>query len=183
MSGTPTLSWRWTTRRRSAGLRLGNEPAGRRALARAGVPAEAIRSLPLLGISGWCNLLAAIKVAKYYELTENDVVFTVFTDSADLYRSRLRELRAERGRYTERDATADLARHLHGAGIDWMRECSYWDRKRIHNLKYYTWVEQQGKDSKDLVALWDPATWDAIHALLPEWDAAIRAANRAAGFR
>lgn len=160
-----------------AGLRLANEPAGHKVLAEAGVPKEVLDRLPLLGISGLCNLLASIKTARYYELGEGDVVFTIFTDSSNLYRSRLKELAAERGKYTEREAYKDLCRYFHAASIDWVRELTYWEAKRIHNLKYYTWVEQQGKDSRDLNALWDPSTWDAIHAVLPAWEEAIRDFN------
>ncbi|TAK95699.1 MAG: pyridoxal-phosphate dependent enzyme, partial [Verrucomicrobia bacterium] len=80
-------------------LRLFNEPAGQKHLASLGVKASELKSLPLLGISGICNLLAAIKTAKHFELTEQDVIFTVFTDSTELYGSRVEELKHERGSY------------------------------------------------------------------------------------
>src|SRR5208282_5217907 len=59
-------------------LRLFNEPAGKAYLAELGVAPAVIEQLGLLGISGICNLLAAIKAAKYWELDENDVIFTIF---------------------------------------------------------------------------------------------------------
>ena len=80
-------------------LRLFNEPAGQKHLASLGVKANELKSLPLLGISSICNLLAAIKTAKYFELNEHDVIFTVFTDSTELYGSRVEELKHERGAY------------------------------------------------------------------------------------
>ena len=74
--------------------------------------------LSLLGISGICNLLAAIKTAKYYEMNENEVIFTIFTDSSDLYQSRLRELEEERGTYSTMQAAKDFAGPLAHQGID-----------------------------------------------------------------
>ena len=143
-------------------LRLFNEPAGKKILAKAGLDEAFIEKLPLLGISSIGNLVASIKMAKYYELDENDVIFTIFTDSAAMYESRLRELEAERGKYGDNNAMMDLDRYLHGIGIDWIKELNYYDRKTLHNLKYFTWVEQQGKAVEDLDALWRPETWKEI---------------------
>ena len=142
---------------------------------------DVIDRLPLLGISSICNVLAAIKTSRYFELDEHDVVFTSFTDSVDLYRTRLQELEAERGPYTERQAAIDLERYLLGATTDHLRELRYTDRKAIHNLKYFTWVEQQGKSAEELNALWDPSFWIDIAGQLDGWDAAIEAFNRETG--
>jgi cysteine synthase len=162
-------------------LRLFNEPAARPVLTARGVAAELIERLPLLGISSVCNLLAAIKTARYYELDEDDIVLTPFTDSIDLYRTRLSELRTAHGEYTERQAAVELERYLLGATTDHLRELRFTDRKAIHNLKYFTWVEQQGKTVEELDALWDPGFWSALSARLPEWDAAIEAFNAETG--
>lgn len=142
--------------------RLFNEPAGRRYLASLGVKQRDLARLPLLGISGICNLLAAIKTAKYFDLGEDDVIFTVFTDSMALYQSRLEALRVERGRYAERFAIADFAGPLAQQSVDHLKELSYADRKAIHHLKYYTWVEQQGKTLAELNAQWEPSYWRAL---------------------
>jgi len=143
-------------------LRLFNEEAGRKFLQSAGVSNEEAGELPLLGISGIGNLLAAIKAAKYFEFSEHDVVFTIFTDSIDLYRSRLRELHDERGAYTDMQAAQDFAGPLQHQGIDYFKELSYYDRKAIHNLKYFTWVEQQGKSSEELMEQWNPEYWQGM---------------------
>jgi cysteine synthase A len=140
-------------------LRLFNEPAGHQHLAALGVKAGELKSLPLLGISSICNLLAAVKTAKYFEYGERDVIFTVFTDSTELYGSRVRELRQERGAYRAPDAVADFAGPLAHQGTDHFRELTCPERKAIHNLKYYTWVEQQGKSVEELNAQWDPEYW------------------------
>ncbi|HEY4983553.1 MAG TPA: pyridoxal-5-phosphate-dependent protein subunit beta, partial [Verrucomicrobiae bacterium] len=140
-------------------LRLFNEPAGLKHLASLGVKAKELESLPLLGISSICNLLAAIKTAKYFELTERDVIFTVFTDSTELYGSRVEELIKERGSYRAQDAVADFAGPLAHQSVDYFKELTHPERKAIHNLKYYTWVEQQGKTCDELNAQWNPEYW------------------------
>jgi hypothetical protein len=162
-------------------LRLFNEPAGHEVLVDRGIPEAAVKVLPLLGISSICNLLAAIKTARYYEMDGNDVLLTSLTDSVELYRTRLDELRAERGEYSSLDAHVDFERFLLGTTTDHLRELRYTDRKSIHNLKYFTWVEQQGRTVEELDALWDPVFWDDLAALVPEWDESIRAFNTETG--
>ena len=143
-------------------LRLFNEEAGHRYLQGLGVSEAECRSLSLLGISGICNMLAAIKTARYFELGREDVIGTIFTDSHDLYRSRLEEMRRDRGPYRELDAARDHAAVIAGQGIDWFKEMGYYDRKAVHNLKYFTWVEQQGKTSEELNAQWQPEYWQEM---------------------
>jgi cysteine synthase len=164
-------------------LRLFNEPAGHALLARRGAGASLVAQLPLLGISSICNLLAAIKTARHFELGEGDLLLTCFTDSAALYRTRLAELTGARGAYDETTALADLERWLLGTTTDHVAELRYHDRKAIHNLKYFTWVEQQGKTVEELNALWSPSFWTDLQAQLPEWDAAITSFNRDCGLR
>ena len=163
-------------------IRLFNEPVGAEYLVSQGVPSELVCQLPLLGISGVANLLSAIKFAKYYELTEKDVVAAVATDSMDLYGSRLEELRETEGPYREIDAAVDYNRYLLGESVDNMLELSYHDRKRIHNLKYYTWVEQQGRSYEEIQAQWyDDDYWTGIPANVDRIDALIDAFNRKVG--
>ena len=66
---------------------------------------------------------------------------------------------------------------------DSMLELTYTERKRVHNLKYYTWVEQQGMDVEDLNAQWydTKGTWDAVHAQAKELDELIKAFNDEVG--
>ncbi len=161
-------------------IRLFNEPAGQQYLAGQGVPADLVDRLPLLGISGAANLVSAVKFAKWFELGPRDVVMTVATDSMEMYGSRLDELRAEHGPLTEVDAAAAWHRHLLGVATDHMGELDHWGRKRIHNLKYFTWVEQQGKDAAELEAQWhDPGHWTAIQSQVADIDELIDAFNAA----
>jgi cysteine synthase len=162
--------------------RLFNEPAGRAYLVEQGVPEELVAKLDLLGFSGIANLSMAVKFAKYYELGEHDVVLTVLTDSMELYKSRLREMHQEHGEYTQKDAAADYARYLLGLTTDNLLELRYTDRRRVHNLKYFTWVEQQGKTYEEIMDQWyDPDYWTRIQRQIPEIDARIEAFNAEAG--
>jgi cysteine synthase len=166
-------------------LRLFNEPAGQKYLTSRGVKSNELKSLPLLGISGICNLLAAIKTAKHFELSERDVIFTVFTDSTELYSSRVEELKKERGAYRPQDAIADFAGPLAHQSVDYFKELTYPERKAIHNLKYYTWVEQQGKACEELNVQWNPDYWRALFEdevaefdqLIKEFNSQVRGAG------
>ncbi len=162
--------------------RLFNEETGRAYLAEQGVPEDLISKLDLLGFSGISNVLSCIKVAKYYEMGENDVLLTVLTDSMELYRSRLHEMDQEFGEYTEAGAAADFARYLQGESTDNMLELRYTDRRRIHNLKYYTWVEQQGRTYEEIQAQWyEPEYWTDVQKQADEIDALIVDFNREVG--
>ncbi|MCB0252750.1 MAG: pyridoxal-phosphate dependent enzyme [Anaerolineae bacterium] len=163
-------------------IRLFNEPAGSEYLVSQGVPSELASQLPLLGISGIANLLSAIKFAKYYELTGNDVVATLSTDSMDLYQSRLRELEEAEGPFGQVEAAVAYNRYLQGESTDNLLELSYQDRKRIHNLKYYTWVEQQGKTYEEIQTQWyDDDYWTSIPDKTDEIDSLIEAFNARVG--
>ena len=162
--------------------RLFNEPAGLEYLAAAGVDESTIGHLPLLGISGAANLLSAIKVAKHYEMTSKDIVVTIATDSMEMYGSRLAELTEDRGTFDATDAAVAHHRHLLGTGLEHVHELGYYDRKRIHNLKYYTWVEQQGKTYQEIQAQWyDDDYWTSIQAMADPIDELIVAFNDRVG--
>jgi cysteine synthase len=154
--------------------RLFNEKAGRATLVRAGVPETLVERLDLLGFSGIANLLSAIKMARIYELGEDDLVLTVLTDSMQLYGSRLTEMHAEHGEYTELDAAAHFARYLLGENTDNTLDLRHTDRRRIHNLKYYTWVEQQGKTYEEILTQReDPTYWTGVQGQVEAIDALI----------
>ena len=164
-------------------LRLFNTETGHKYLRDvAGVPQKTIDELSLLGISGIANVLCCIKMAKYYELTEHDVVATVLTDSAIMYSSRITELDEQQGEYDMLTAARDFSEHIHGLRTDNMEELTYIERKRIHNLKYYTWVEQQGKTYEEINAQWyDENYWTSIHAQADELDKLINDFNEKSG--
>lgn len=162
-------------------IRLFNEPEGREFLVAQGVDPAVVERLDLLGISSVGNTIAAIKFAKYYELTEEDVVLTMATDSMEMYGSRLREQEEAFGKLTPVQAAMSWSA-LQSTALDTMEELTYYARKRLHNLKYYTWVEQQGKTFDEIQAQWyDPTYWTSIPSLAPEIDRRIEEFNRRTG--
>jgi cysteine synthase len=163
-------------------IRLFNDLAGKSYLEKQGFSKEMIESLNHLGVSGVANVLGAIKMAKYYELNEDDCLFTVATDSMEMYQSRLDEANEKDGKYSETQANVDFERRLLGVGKDEMLELSYYEKKRIHNLKYFTWIEQQGKSSEELDAQWfDEEYWKNQFSKAEEWDKKIEEFNAKVG--
>ncbi len=164
-------------------IRLFNEPVGHKYLNKKGIPADIIEQLPLLGISSVANLMLAIKFAKYYELTKKDIIFTVFTDSMELYGSRLKELEEQFGPYDETDAAIDYHRNLMALSTDYVQELTYYGRKRIHNLKYFTWIEQQDKSLEELDAQWHDYDnyWESIRNQVDKIDELINEFNKRTG--
>lgn len=163
-------------------FRLFNEKEGHEYLKSCGVDSTTIERLNLLGISGVSNMLSAIKAAKYYEMTSDDVVFTLATDSAEMYQSRLEELNAERGSYSTIQAAKDFEKCIFGQVTDNLKELTYTDRKAIHNLKYFTWVEQQAKEVEDLNQLWyDRSVWCNMFHQANKWDEMINEFNEETG--
>jgi hypothetical protein len=158
--------------------RLFNEPEGQKYLTKKGVPAAIIEKLDWLGFSGIANLLSAIKFAKYNELGETDVVMTVLTDSMELYGSRIKEMHEEFGQFDSTEAASVFGQYLAGVTTDNMEELTYESRKRIHNLKYYTWVEQQGKTYQEIQDQWyEPNYWTDVQKQVGEIDALISEFN------
>lgn len=163
-------------------IRLFNEPAGKALLRQQGVAQQFVEKLDLVGISGASNLASAIKFAKYNELNGNDVVVTILTDSMDMYQSRLKELTEACGQFTDFDANVVYSRDLMGLNIDNMEELTYYGKKRIHHLKYYTWVEQQGKTYDEIQSQWyDDSYWTSIVEKADEIDALIEEFNQKTG--
>ncbi len=160
-------------------MRVFNEPAGHSYLTDIGVDSATIAVLDKLGISGIANLLSAIKAARYWELGSNDVLVTAFTDSMQLYQSRVDDLIASEGALSELAAARAMAGAIEHQGIDNALELTYYERLRVHNLKYYTWIEQQGKTSEELNAQWyDPEYWTRVQQSVTRIDEMIDEFNR-----
>jgi cysteine synthase len=165
------------------GLLFGTELGREHLLKRRGVAADVVAELPSLGLSSICNVLAAIKVAKHFDLGPDDVVATVATDGAAMYGSE-RELAVAKyfpGGFDELGAAEVFGEHLLGVTTDHMRELTYEERTRIFNLGYYTWVEQQGVSIEDFEARRDQSFWKAQHAKAEVWDELIDEFNARTG--
>jgi hypothetical protein len=159
---------------------------GRRYLTiRRGIDPAVVNQFDDIGISGLANVVAAIKLAKYFDYGPNDVVMTVATDSAALYGS-------ESERYVERryphgfddvNAGEIFSRHLEGASDDGVLELRHTDRTRIFNLGYYTWVEQQGISLEDFDSRKSQDFWGELVGSIPTWDRLIQEFNAEVGIR
>ena len=163
-------------------MHLFNEPEGKKLLIEKGVDPQLVEKLDLLGISSIANLMGAIKMAKYYEMNENDVVFTVATDSMEMYQSRIIEERERLGEYDSKQVAIVYEADLMGIGIDHMIEMTYYEKRRMHNLKYFTWIEQQGKSVEELNAQWyDDNYWKGQLEKVNLWDEEIMEFNERTG--
>ena len=157
------------------GLALLTDEVGKKTLAsRYGVPQADIDTMArIFGISGVCNVLGAIKTAKYYEMGKDDVIIAVCTDTIDRYHSVMDWLQGVEGKMDEPLAAQRMAETFHGQMLDYIEEGTQETRERWHNLKYYTWVEQQGKTVEELDAQRDPAWWEAHQQMVADIDKKI----------
>ena len=126
--------------------------------------------------------MTIVRSAVAGSLESSDVLVTVLTDSMWLYGSRLEEMTLAEGPYSERHAAIDLHRWLLGQTGDGLLELTYPERHRVHNLKYFIWVEQQGKSEDECRAQWyDRHYWTDIQQLVPRIDELIVEFNRRVG--
>jgi len=164
------------------GVLFGTE-VGRSHLSRRGVTDGVIEGLPSLGLSSICNVLGAVKTAKYYGLGPGDVVVTIATDGAALYDSE-REIALSRyfpDGFDELAAAEVFGEHLLGTTTDHFLELGRVERERIFNLGYFTWVEQQGVSVEDFQARRDPGFWAGVREVVPAWDDLIGDVNARTG--
>lgn len=169
----------------SLGL-LFNSPVGRDYLVnRRGVPPVIVDALADLGLSSICNVVAAIKTARYLGLGPDAVVLTVATDGAEMYGSERDKVRSRRfaERFDAVNAGEVFAEHVLGASTDHLLELSVVDRARVFNLGYYTWVEQQGVSVAEFTARRDRRFWKGLHDILPAWDRMIDEFNARTGVK
>jgi cysteine synthase A len=127
----------------------------------------------LFGPSGVCNVLGAIKLAKYLQLGPGDNVVTVATDGFDRYQSVLKDLE---GRYLE----------LTSAVLDrWMRDiflCAPADpvfdfrkpemKERLFKQKEHDWL-RFGYTKEFLDSMRSQSFWDAQYAKVRLYDEKI----------
>ena len=165
---------------------LFNAPEGRAWLeARNDLDAEVLAALPELGISGLANVAAAIKLARHMTYGADDVIVTIATDSARLYETEMPIARAKH--FGAEDASFDpravWTACIGDADTENLLELGPRERRRIFNLGYYTWVEQQGISVEDFNRRKSQDFWDEIDASVPAWDALIDEFNSDVGLQ
>jgi cysteine synthase len=151
--------------------------------ARRRAPEPVLDQLNAFGLSSICNILAAVKTAKYLRLGPDDVIMTVATDGAGMYGSERERIAARDfpDGFDLADAAETFGRWMLGTGPDDLLDTTLADRNRIFNLGYYTWVEQQGVSLADFEARRDQRFWTGLRDLLPAWDAMITEFNERTG--
>jgi hypothetical protein len=157
------------------GLQLFADEGGLKALSeKIGVPKETVEYLKTrVGISSICNIYGAIKAAKHYGFGKDDLVVTIATDGLDRYGSVMNDMRRDYGVVDQTEAVARVRSLFHGLKTDWIFDGTPDNRDRWHNLKYYTWVEQQGKSVEELDAQKSPAWWEAEQHRVQEINAKL----------
>jgi hypothetical protein len=151
------------------------DPVGSETLIRRyGITEQAAVALAsAFGISGGCNLIGAIKTARHFGLGRGDLIITVATDNIARYHTTMRDLDGEYGRLDECESVVRVEGILRHQKTDWFKDGTQENRRQWHNLKYYTWVEQQDKGVDELNAQLDPEWWLAQQARIPEIDKRI----------
>ncbi len=157
------------------GLQLLAEDDGRNVLVkRYGADPQTVDQMAdMFGVSGICHILGSIKTAKTYNLGADDVVVTAATDGLDRYHSIVTALQSQYGELDEAAAVGRIEGVFHSVGTDWVQRADPINSQRWHNLKYYTWVEQQGKSVEELDAQRDPSWWEHHQRLVSEIDARL----------
>ncbi len=147
-----------------------------------GLSKELVDSLSLFGLSSICNVLASIKLAKYNDMGENDVIFTVATDAAEMYDTEIDKAKKKfyDNKFDRISAAETFGQHLSAITVDHLQELSRVDKEKILNLGYYTWVEQQGVDFEDFMARKDQKFWQNLKEFIPVWDKMINDFNNKA---
>jgi cysteine synthase len=142
-----------------------------------------VDQLSSLGLSSICNIIAAIKTAKHLGLGPDDAIVTVATDGAEMYGTERRKAIDKHfaGRFDRVRAAEAFAEHLLGATDDHLLQLADFDRRRIFNLGYFTWVEQQGVSFAEFSARREQSFWQGLRSRLPLWDDMIARFNREVG--
>jgi cysteine synthase len=143
------------------------------------VEAGVIGQLSSLGLSSICNVIGAIKIAKRLGLGPDDAIVTIATDGAEMYGTERQKALAKcfGGRFDRQAAASAFAEHVLGARDDNLLELTEQDRRRIFNLGYFTWVEQQGLTLEEFTARREQRFWRDLRSRLGLWDEMIEEFN------
>ena len=160
-------------------LLLFNTPAGKDYLKERGLDPGLIENLRHLGVSSICNIMAAVQTARHHRLGSEDVLLTVATDGAEMYGSEIDRIiaRDHAAGFGKDQAKAAFGRYLSDGETGDFLELGEVGRRRIFNLGYYTWVEQQGVAFEDFEQRRDQVFWKGLRPHLDAWDSMISEFN------
>jgi len=161
-----------------------DEEVGRKYLAdRRGVPKALLDNIHLLGYSAIANIIGAIKTAKYFGYGEDDVIVTVATDSSRMYESEFASIKKREfdGGFDAVNAGETYGKAILGASTADVLELNEVAKRRVFNLGYYTWVEQQNITIDEFRDRRNQEYWRKIRAQLTKWDDLIEKFNARTG--
>ena len=155
---------------------LWNTDEGRAYLSRSkGISDDLLGALGHFGFSSTCNVLAAIKTAKLHDLGADDALITVATDGGAMYPSERAKtiVTRYRGEYSHTDAAEAFGQHLGHVSTEHMIDMTEADRRRVFQLGYYTWVEQQGTPFALFEERRHQSFWRGLRSYIGVWDEMI----------
>jgi len=104
---------------------------------------------------------------------KNDLIVTICTDAIDRYHSVMASLNDCFGLMDRTAAEVRLVSIFHRQKLDWIDEGTRRNRNQWHNLKYFTWVEQQGKRVEELDAQRGQDYWEGQQTQVQKVDRLI----------
>jgi len=133
----------------------------------------------LLGVAVLAQTAAAQEVRG---VTKTEIILGMHTDlSGPAATYGVSSSNAVKMRFDEVNAGEIFGRHMQGIADDHVLELTHFDRKRIFNLGYFTWVEQQKVSLEDFERRRDQRFWCDLVETIPQWDRLIAQFNAEVG--
>lgn len=148
---------------------------GAKILEKHGVPAKVAKEMEnLFGVSGICNILGAIKMAKYLKLGPDDNVVTIATDSFDRYPSVIENLHERELEVTDNVLDRWFNDVFMGADTNYVLDTRGKEAKeRLFKQKESDWLKF-GYKQEYLDAMRKPEFWENEYNKVFEYDKKIK---------
>jgi cysteine synthase len=139
-----------------------------------GLPAGSLQPLKgLFGVSGICNILGAIRMARFLDLGPDDNVVTIATDGFDRYPSVLEDFERRRGLLHASELGARLEEVFRGGGPDDILDVRPRQQKeRLFGYKQEVWTNF-GYSLPYLEGMKSQSFWDEEYDKIGEIDARL----------
>ena len=148
---------------------------GAKILEKHGVPAKVAKEMEnLFGVSGICNILGAIKMAKYLKLGPDDNVVTIATDSFDRYPSVIENLHERELEVTDNVLDRWFNDVFMGADTNYVLDTRGKEAKeKLFKQKERDWLKF-GYKQEYLDAMRKPEFWENEYNKVFEYDKKIK---------
>jgi cysteine synthase A len=132
----------------------------------------------VFGISGICNVLGAIRIARHLKLGPEDNVVTIATDGFDRYPSVLQDLKRRKENITDSVLAGWFESIFHGGKpADILDVRPREQKQRLFAYKQETWTKF-GYSLPYLESMKSQSFWDAEYEKIPEIDASLASARK-----